>query len=805
MKIDAFTQLNIKMNSKIIGDTFRDYVFAILKSKFLDAHTEGKASWKNADIIFSMMELGKRIKVAVECKNYSRALNTSDFSKITADYKTAVENNDIDLVLVVSNRHVESASRQYIEKTRSLRFMTVAELESWLVGLQPYVQALSDEFAEDEIHEYYVEGRFEGIEGTAFEDIKKWITSEVNEETGLAVLGGYGLGKSSLAKRLASDQAQRYLRDPENERLPILLPLGHVVHETELAGLFGKHFTSRYSLEGYSYKSLMQLNLAGRLLIILDGFDEMKHAMTEHDFRSNFREFNKLRSPKSKILLLGRPNVFTSESSNLLIRGLSKLGDQPFLNSDFPAWSERRLSFFNIEEQRLFLDGFLKSKSPMLADNNTREARINEVLRDIDDDILQRPVQTRIVGLLAADPKYIFKETSRYQLYNDFVQQVIHRDQEKRARSFIPAADRHRFLCSLAWWSWTRPGVQGTFVREEVPKSLMDGLSDGLAIDYQSKRTEYLVSSLTEEKDSNFLYFAHRSFHEFLVASHITSLEKIPLEKLKEIGQAMNDDIIDFLQESKEENYLNLIYAALNEAHDVSIGSKLIELLSSSGLLVKYVLKKTISKITPFDVFIVWKSGMFPGDRHNFQKWLGKIILSGENSSADAAGFIFLEYIYLMPEVSSHISAEFLSYAWERVLSGLSSDGWKIHVEELHDVDIHTLVVKEGKFCAIADALRKQTRKMRLLKGDWILINVKEIYSILTRSLKMQGFLDLSESREIKLIEIPCQSVEKNMERVKSEKFKAIYERKGDEFLLVRGSNRSKNRRTIKPQAEDVV
>lgn len=791
------------MNSKYIGDTFRDHIFTMLKSKFPDAHVEGKVSWKNADIVFTMMELGKRVKVAVECKNYNRALKTSDFSKIHADYQVSLENNDINFLLIVSNYHVESASRQYIEKSRNLRFMTVSELESWLVGLEPYVQALAEEFSADEIHEYYVEGRFEDIDGTAFDNIHMWIKSSLASDTELAILGGYGLGKSSLAKRLASDQALRYLRDPENERLPILLPLGQVVHETELAGLFGKHFTARYSLEGYSYKTLMQLNSAGRLLIILDGFDEMKHAMTEHDFRANFREFNKLRVPNSKVLLLGRPNAFTSESRSLLIRGLSSIGEQQFSNFDFPAWEERKLSFFNSEEQRIFLNGFLKCKSDVLIDNNIRAKRIAEVMRDIDDDILQRPVQTRIVGLLAADANYIFKGISRFRLYSDFVKQVIHRDQEKRARSFIPATDRHSFLCGLAWWSWTRPGVQGTFLREEVPNSLLDGLSDGQAIDYQSKRTEYLVSSLTEEKDSNFLYFAHRSFHEFLVAAHIISLSKPSHSALKEISLALSDDVVDFLRESKEDDCFSYMYSTLSDARGIPVSLKMAELLSSSTILLEHILEKTILKLTALDVFIVWASKKFAINNKDFQSWLGKVIAFGENDAADAAGYIFMEIIYHDTEVSLLNPVYFISKSWDRMLSGLSGGGSKIYEEELINVDSKGIVIKDDKFGAIAESIAKQTRKMRLLKGDWILINVKQMHSIFTQSMKTLGFIGLSTGKENKLFEIPLDAVEKNMSKIRARQFRSIYQRKGDEFLLVKSTRRMTGKRSSRQKRDD--
>ncbi|MEW6372450.1 MAG: DUF2034 domain-containing protein [Pseudomonadota bacterium] len=771
------------MNSTLIGNVFRDYVLRLLQSKFPDAHSEGKAAWKNADIMFSMMELGKRIQVAVECKNYTRSLKTKDFTEIVGQYHAALESGDINLLLVVSNKPVEAASRKLINSIKNLRFLTIGELESWLVGLEPYVQSLVEEFNADEVHQYYIEGRFEGIEGNAFNYVQSWIDSDDATDNGLAVLGGYGLGKSSLAKRVASAQARRYLLNPESERLPILLPLGQVVHETELAALFGKQFTSRYSLETYSYKTLLQLNKAGRLLVILDGFDEMKHAMTEHDFRSNFREFNKLRVLGAKVLLLGRPNAFTSESSNLLIRGLAELDGQAYLNSDFPAWKECRLAFFTSSEQRQFLDGFLKYKNVGLADDEARRRRIDEVVEDIDDEILQRPVQARIVGLLAADLNYTFRGTNRFRLYADFVRQVIQRDQEKRARSLIPAEHRHRFLKELAWWSWTRAGVsQGTFRREEVPDALFHGLSDGHAVDHQAKRAEYLVSSLTEEKDASFLYFAHRSFHEFLVAAHITALPTITQADISDISSALNEELIEFLRESRDELYLDRIYDGLSSIRTATVSARLLSLLGASSIIPKIIFEKPIDKLSWFDVLIVCQNHARPDSLEDLIPWLGSILRDGSPAAADAAGFSLVDQFVRSGGSQELFVVEFLARAWERMLSGEPTSE-----DMLFDVrDKESLEVSDEKLANIGDVLREWTRKLRLNSGDFILLNSKQAYAVLYRALTSYGFVSPERTSKLYIPEIDQNLVLTRMAETPAKKFKEFYQKWGDDFRIYR-------------------
>ena len=56
---------------------------------------------------------------------------------------------------------------------------------------------------------------------------------------------------------------------------------------------------------------------------------------------------------------------------------------------------------------------------------------------------------------------------------------------------------------------------QGSFERDTVPVSFLEGLPNGGATDIETKLTKYLVATLTEEKEAGVLYFAHRSFLEF--------------------------------------------------------------------------------------------------------------------------------------------------------------------------------------------------------------------------------------------------------------------------------------------------
>ena len=99
--------------------------------------------------------------------------------------------------------------------------------------------------------------------------LQSWMQSA--EPKPVAILGGYGAGKTSLAKCIISAQAAEALRNPAARR-PILVPLGNFVRASTLANLLAGMFTNEYGIEGFSLPRLLALNDKGRLLIVLDGF-----------------------------------------------------------------------------------------------------------------------------------------------------------------------------------------------------------------------------------------------------------------------------------------------------------------------------------------------------------------------------------------------------------------------------------------------------------------------------------------------------------------------------------------------------
>ncbi|MFM0258468.1 NACHT domain-containing protein [Paraburkholderia sediminicola] len=606
------------------GNRFRDSVAAALRTKYPDAETEIRIGHKKVDVVFSRFDLGRTDIIGVGCKDCGATLTMSDVNKIYADHDSLVRQNLLHHLIVVASGDVTADARAFINNSSWMRFRTFNQLEEDLLGLRPYIESIAASSDERELGSYYVEGRFEGQSGIARDYVHRWL-GESNARP-LAILGGYGRGKSSLALRIVSSQARAYLKDA-TERMPILVRLGKVVHETQLEGLFGKEFTAHQPSHDFKFRTLEHLNEMGRLFIVLDGFDEMKHAMSASDFRSNFREFNRLLRPEAKVLLLGRPNALTTEARQLVFRGQRIYNDQVTQDPHYRKWTEITVDSFNDAEIEQFLRTYLihrMNEAGRRGQEEFVERRVKEIRREVAPDLLSRPVHAKIVADLAVDPSFNLQGFTPHTLYAQFIQRLVERDvDEKQARSQISVEDRLTFQRELAWWCWSRNDEgQGFFERDQVPLSLLDGLPNGGAVSNETKLAEYLVSTLTEEKDAGVLYFAHRSFQEFLVTERLRLLTP-SADQHVQIAASLTPDIIEFLDAAPDHDHITRWYETIGACPGPLPAEYLRYFQINHDLVVQILESGDGERMTVADVAII---GLAPLDDEASPSWGRKLI-----------------------------------------------------------------------------------------------------------------------------------------------------------------------------------
>jgi hypothetical protein len=291
------------------GNAFRDLVASMLEAAGFSAETETRAKFKKVDVRWHREDLDGPLTYFVEAKDYADTLGLEQCRAFVVEYGTLVENREADRAWLVSKGPISPDGRALVDETRGCKAMTFAEFQRRLLGLDAYLQDLLASYDADNIAQWYIPPHTE--ESADLESlVRNWIDEP--DALPLAIVAGYGKGKSTFARHLASALAREALKE-SLLRVPVLVSLGDIVDEQSLEGLLGKMFTTRPGVRGYNFGLFEKLNNAGRYVAIFDGFDEMKHGMTLARFEANITELMRLDREHAKLIILGRDTAFQDD------------------------------------------------------------------------------------------------------------------------------------------------------------------------------------------------------------------------------------------------------------------------------------------------------------------------------------------------------------------------------------------------------------------------------------------------------------------------------------------------------------
>jgi len=300
-------------------------------------------------------------------------------------------------VRVIASLDLGAVARAYVTDECGFSFHTVDQLESEIIDFRQYMQALRNPFADDGLEHYYVRSLLETGEDLETV-IDSWIAGSSSQP--LAILAGYGMGKTSFARRIAHVLAGRALTDPSS-RIPILIPLSEISSEQTLEGLLGKLLAAQNRIPGYHFSPFNELNRRGRFV-----------RRDEAEFKHNFEELNRLLGSNTRVLLLGRPSALVSEDEELwVLRGKRRSGNQIFNVPGAPEYMQLALRAYSSEQAMEFIRRYATHRSE--ADSALRgqafqaadiEARIESIQRDPEMmNLVARPVQAKMLADLSTE------------------------------------------------------------------------------------------------------------------------------------------------------------------------------------------------------------------------------------------------------------------------------------------------------------------------------------------------------------------------------------------------------------------
>jgi len=161
----------------------------------------------------------------------------------------------------------------------------------------------------------------------AFEIIGEWLHDAHWKQ--LTLLGDVGTGKSFLCRMLALRLANQFLSCPTERPLPLLVDLRNAEREFSLEGLILTHF-AKYKLDRATFPSFEYLLREGKLVLILDGFDEMASRVSPITATRNFHELARCVHSNAKVILTCRTHYFRSrtEEEEVVLGGATQYSSE---------------------------------------------------------------------------------------------------------------------------------------------------------------------------------------------------------------------------------------------------------------------------------------------------------------------------------------------------------------------------------------------------------------------------------------------------------------------------------------------
>ncbi|MBR0757606.1 restriction endonuclease [Bradyrhizobium jicamae] len=552
------------------GADFEARVAQLLKSStgYKNVREQQHICGKNVDLIFEKQWTPRKYRtIAVECKDWKHGVDRQAVREIYFDYKPLFDQKEIDELWIVTPNPAAPTVQEHVDGFDGIEIFHIKELEQDIIDFSLYATHLRDRFTNDSLSKYYIPSRLENSASLLHSAILVWLASSPVKP--IAIWAGYGMGKTSYASFLASQLAADFLSDAAG-RIPILIPLGDFYTAPRLDGLFANILTKDNGVHGYNFNTFWNLHEAGRFVIILDGFDEMKHAMTRSEFIAISKEIRKLCLPNSRVLLLGRPDAIVSgEEHNILIKGTRTIADLEISDNMASDFDELRLDFFSEPEYREFLSKYIDC---YYVEDDKREfisSRLEQVSKLKLNDLIKRPVQARMLAQILLNPKNSLESVSKYDLYEMFIEDCFTREEEKHERRKTSRSLRRRFMQDLAWWLWAVRRTR-TFTVNDIPLSLANRYvaGDGDAV---GQLRELLVGSIVEEKsigslltekDAGTFYFPHLSFTEFLVAEYVVERD-LSADEIGLLAKSFDVEIKGFVESYKKRDGLSKLYSDL--------------------------------------------------------------------------------------------------------------------------------------------------------------------------------------------------------------------------------------------------
>ena len=506
--------------------------------------------------------------ILIECADYKGPVGVKKIQEDLAKLKAAKEVLKDNAVIMHVSKNGYSPDAFGYASEMGVETFSLEDLKTHLINFDAYIQAVENDKLRSIIMKEYQPNKiyFERYQKTAKGAIvflKDWLKSDIQW---LTLLGDYGVGKSWTLKRLLYELIEEYRNNPNSIPLPFFIPLQQFTKSFDFQNLILRSFQI-YGLGGIYYSAFEYLMNEGKIVFLLDSFDEMAQHLNRETIRENLKELLLGLSQNSKAVMASRPNYFEGRAERLLV--VEKDGAiewHPLDEAEYQRMNTLSRSIRGGLEKSRFAriqDLSIEQRKSLfqivLGNNSPAYKKLTELLNRFQNlgNMSQRAVIARLLTTvaetLASEKDAIsfegipllpdnLENINEAKIFEIVVHNLLSRDMSIGSLS---ATKRQLFLRCFAIFL-QRPGREffatpdeirnlvhnlflSDFKKSDSPEQLLENYyrtcrrHSGLTTEGQFRDTSGMIDMPVDELDTESrVGFSHNSLREYLVAETIT-------------------------------------------------------------------------------------------------------------------------------------------------------------------------------------------------------------------------------------------------------------------------------------------
>ena len=368
------------------------------------------------------------------------------------------------------------------------------------------------------IPEHYIPSRCHDEKGKNKGLLHDYVLEWLNDSKRklLAVLGDYGIGKTSFCYKFACDMTGTAYVPVVVELKTVMAKGWHEVIQREVRSRAGDSTQSP--------------------VLILDGFDELSLTFDKETVIKEIKNLSKTTQEYKKVILTSRTQFFRSEDEEreTLVRKKS-LGLGP-RSMTYPRFERIYISLFDDYQIRQYLDLCLGKAAS--------EKFWNETVEKVFDvkDLARRPILIELIVNDLEAVQNIEGKVTPGNVYRIVTERWQEREEQRLPISIELQHKEERipkniilFMEELAYWMFTQEKDRLHFntLKDAINKYFDDETKDMLKLSLDNLDYQIRNCSFLSRHAQGYYAFAHRSFMEYFVARKLA--REIPEDKAKEI------------------------------------------------------------------------------------------------------------------------------------------------------------------------------------------------------------------------------------------------------------------------------